>query len=480
MNAIRTILSATVALTLAADALCQTKNATLLGRFNPGGRFNDVWGYRNPQTGKEYAILGSTTGTYILDVSNPARPVQRAFISASASGWRSSTWRDMKTYKTFCYVVTESGGGMQIIDLRNPDAPRLLKTFRVFGWGNSHNISIDEQKGVAYISGARGAGLWIINLEPDPTNPRLITRWSGSYVHDCTIQNGYAHLAQIFSRRYTILDVRNLPTIRQLGSVRDAGSIFCHNTWPTRDDNYCVTTNERGGGPVGVYDITNKNAPRLLATWHRGGSRVIPHNAMVRDRISHTSYYTQGVILLDVSNPRQPVEVGSYDTSTFSSGFNGAWGAYVQPESGITYVSDIQNGLYIVKAAGSVARYGRAAAGTGGRTPELHGFGAAWAGNASFAIEVENARPNSPGILIVSDRKASQTFAGLPINVSLGNVAIVDIATNSAGKARVNVPVPATVASGKIYAQAFVRDSGAGNLLRLAATKGLEIDVFRR
>ena len=44
------------------------------------------------------------------------------------------------------------------------------------------------------------------------------------------------------------------------------------------------------------------------------------------------SHYTEGVHLLDVSDPERPRVLGSYDTYPGASGgFNGAWGAYIFP-----------------------------------------------------------------------------------------------------------------------------------------------------
>ena len=124
-----------------ADALAQSnKNVTLTARLKPGSaRFNDVWGYRDASTGKEYAIFGSTAGTYIADCTNGVA-IQRGYIPAT----RTSSWRDMKVVGQYAYVVTESTGGMQIIDLRNPDQPRLAATWGTNYWSNAHGIAVDE------------------------------------------------------------------------------------------------------------------------------------------------------------------------------------------------------------------------------------------------------------------------------------------------------------------------------------------------
>jgi hypothetical protein len=39
-----------------------------------GANLNDVWGYED-EMGNEYAIVGTSKGTSIVDISNPSNPV---------------------------------------------------------------------------------------------------------------------------------------------------------------------------------------------------------------------------------------------------------------------------------------------------------------------------------------------------------------------------------------------------------------------
>ena len=43
-------------------------------------RGNDIWGWTDPQTGKEYAIIGLSGGTSFVDVSDPESPKVLAFL----------------------------------------------------------------------------------------------------------------------------------------------------------------------------------------------------------------------------------------------------------------------------------------------------------------------------------------------------------------------------------------------------------------
>ena len=96
---------------LAAVVDAQGVNCALLGTFNNHGPFNDIWGYTAPN-GDEYALLCTTTGTVVVDVTNPGLPIERGFFP-----FGSSTWRDCRTFGSYAYVVTEATSGFQIIDL---------------------------------------------------------------------------------------------------------------------------------------------------------------------------------------------------------------------------------------------------------------------------------------------------------------------------------------------------------------------------
>ncbi len=64
-----------------------------LGELGSTGNGNDIWGWTDPETGREYAISGCTDGTSFVDVSEPTDPKVLAFLPTHTV---SSSWRDMK------------------------------------------------------------------------------------------------------------------------------------------------------------------------------------------------------------------------------------------------------------------------------------------------------------------------------------------------------------------------------------------------
>lgn len=477
-----------VSATFATSLHAQSKNATLLGTFpSTSGGANDVWGFEDPTTGKPYCMFLTTGGTYILDVSNPATPVNRGYFAASLSGWRTSTWRDAKYWKGYGYVVTESGGGIQILDLRNPDSPTYVTTYKPtnVSWNNTHNIALDFQTGYVYCCGT-GGGMHIIDVDSTPGTPKYITTWSSPYIHDLDIRDGYAHVAYIYSNQYAILDVSKLPTITQVGIATAPGSQYCHNNWATDDGLYSVTTNEASAGPIGIWDCSNKAAPKLISSYKANPTTAptaIPHNAYILDYVIHASYYTEGYRCVDMSDPTKPVEVGYYDTYPGASGgYNGNWGCYPFARSGIQYISDRSTGLYLIKPLASAKRYGNGTKGSNGKVPHVHLKGAGYLGNGNFGIGVRDSKASSAAVYLIGGKPANVNAGGLEILVELVNppALVLTAPTDATGKSYVGLPVPndLTLNGAQINLQALCVDAGS-SALDLSGSEGLEFTLFQ-
>ncbi|MBT3872606.1 MAG: choice-of-anchor B family protein, partial [Flavobacteriaceae bacterium] len=131
---------------------------------------NDSWGWTDPNTGTEYALVGLNNGTAFIDLSDPINPVYLGKLPTHTSP---SIWRDIKVYQNHAFVVSEAGGhGMQVFDLtRLRDVPNPPETFtedaHYSGFGGSHNIVINEETGFAFSVGddTFGGGAHFINIQ---------------------------------------------------------------------------------------------------------------------------------------------------------------------------------------------------------------------------------------------------------------------------------------------------------------------------
>jgi hypothetical protein len=86
------------------------------------------------------------------------------------------------------------------------------------------------------------------------------------------------------------------------------------------------------------------------------------HNTEVNGDHAYSSWYSHGIVALDLANPASPTLVGQFVPPT-SDRFAGSlghgpaevWGVAIDPETGIVYASDMRTGLWIVEPTGSAA-----------------------------------------------------------------------------------------------------------------------------
>lgn len=333
-------------------------NLTELGSLSFPEDMADIWGYSDGE--REYAIVGRISGFSVVDVTDPFNPVELHQVDGP-----NSLWRDVKTFGQFAYGVHENEGpqnqGLIIMDLsRLPgQLPVTFWTGDVLSgnsFGAAHNIFIDEH-GIAYLSGHNGGngGVLMVDIGTNPTNPDVVGAYEDRYVHDCFVRGDTLWTAEVNNGDFSIVDISDKGNPQVLAR-QETPRNFTHNVWLSDDGRTLYTTDERSGAPVGSYDVSDVEDITLLDEY-RSASNVIPHNAFVRGDNVIVSYYTHGLIILDATLPDALVEVGRYDTSPnfAGSGFHGAWGVYPYLPSGNILVSDIEEGLFVLRPEYQVA-----------------------------------------------------------------------------------------------------------------------------
>ncbi len=340
----RAFLGVAFAATLMPCGYAQGDRVHLLARLNSydgggGGGFdyNDVFGYHAPD-GREIAILGVATGTSFVETTDPFLPVELKFIGRNAS-----LWSDMAVWQTYVYTVTEAGGGLQIIDISNLDDIKLVTTY-TGAFNSAHSLWIDTTRGHAYICGS-DVGMPILDLA-SPTAPTLITTYTNQYVHEATAQNGLAHLSEIYTGDYRLVDVSNLPTITTLDKIKTPAN-FTHSSTVNATDTFTGVLDEVAGSRFVLYDITDRSNIVQRGTYVEKPAGLL-HNVFMVGDAAYFSGYAEGFVCIDLRNPDRLKKLGSYDTwSGASGGYNGAWGVYPQP-SGTIYISNIEDGLWVL------------------------------------------------------------------------------------------------------------------------------------
>lgn len=337
-------------------------NVALEGQLNYPQKMSDVWGYTDA-LGNEYALAGKKNGVVILDISPPTTPTELHFISGV-----NTSWRDIKTYGNYAYVINEAanGGGLLIIDLS--DVATSITTYTTdldVGYTDSHNIFIDEN-GIAYLFGAStsgansvGNGTLMIDVAANPTNPTYLGIYNTNYVHDGFVRSDTLWAAEIYAGQLAVVDVSNKTSPTVLGT-KSTPKNFAHAIWVSDNNQTAFVTDEKSGAWVVSYDVSDVNDITELDRYQSfSGTNVIPHNTFVKGNFVVNSYYTSGIVILDATHPDNLIEVGKYDTSTgFSgNGFNGCWGVYPYFPSETIIATDIETGLYTLNPTYTQACY---------------------------------------------------------------------------------------------------------------------------
>jgi len=329
-----------------ASLLAQTNIELIsnLDEYHSSG-YNDIWGYVDPM-GNEYALLGVRSGTSIVDLSDPANPVEVAFIPGPQS-----VVRDIKVHEQYAYTITEqtgSGQGLQIIDLSDlPNSATLVNTIDTW-FTRAHNIFITD--GYAYVIGGNGGGgMRILDLS-NPVNPTETAYYTASgYIHDVYVWDDTVIVCDGSSGEYHLVDVSD-KTNPQLISVSPSIPGYAHSGWMTEDKRYFIGTEEGNQVDITVWDLQDRTSWDLVVPSWETNSGAIVHNLFIMGNYAHVSYYVDGYVVLDISDPTNPILAGQYDTYPGTGGFfNGAWGVYPYLPSGFTIVSDIETGLYVLK-----------------------------------------------------------------------------------------------------------------------------------
>lgn len=329
-------------------------NIQLLDHLQYDFDANDIWGWVD-ENGTEYALVGTTRGTSIVSLADPSNVQEVAFVPGATTAWR-----DIKTRGHYAYVTQDvtnvnEGVGIAIIDLSKlPNSVEYVYWRPTLDLGlltDCHNIWIDEN-GIAYLAGCdvNNGGIILLDILTDPLKPTVIAYGPSIYAHDVYVKNNLMYASQLGSG-LAIYDVSNPSNITNVAK-KETPFDFTHNAWANSNNSVVFTTDERGNAPVTAYSIASGVLEELdqfrpLSTINRG---VIPHNVHVlNNNWVVTSYYTNGVVIIDGTRPNNMIEVANFDTwGGADGGFHGAWGAYPFLPSGLLLVSDIESGLYVL------------------------------------------------------------------------------------------------------------------------------------
>lgn len=373
------------------------QTAISLGAMNANAG-NDSWGWTDPTNGDEYALVGLDNGTAFIDISNPISPV---YLGKLPTHTNSSTWRDIKVYNNYAFVVSEAGGhGMQVFDLtrlRNVVAPPVTFTEDAHfgGFGSAHNIVINEDTGYAYPVGANqfNGGPIFINIQ-DPLNPIQEGGYSmDNYSHDAQIvtycgpdpdYNGREILIGSNENEVIIADITDKSNPVSISTVGYPNTSYTHQGWFTEDQSYFILGDEvdeldNGGNTRNiVFDFTDLDNPSLSFEYF-GTTEAIDHNGYTKGTKYYMANYRAGLRVLDITDIANGTmtEEGFFDSypNNNNASFSGAWSVYPYFESGNIVISDINRGFLLVKSSSYDSTPPNAICGTATVSIDANGIG---------------------------------------------------------------------------------------------------------
>lgn len=338
---------------------------------------NDVWGWTDPEDGREYVLLGKRDGTWFIEVTEPYDP--RVVGKLPTIGLANSLWRDMKVVNDYMVVVSEViNSRLQTFDLtrlRDHTEFGLPITFStdtvMLGFSKAHNLATAPDVPLAYVCGTNGVGGLLAFDFSDPVNPFIAGSWDEAYVHDAQIIR-YAgpdtaftdHLVGALSCAGDLkfLDVTDAQDMEVITSVAHEPHGYIHQGWFSPDHRYFFLGDETdetqdlvANTHTYVWDVQDLENPVLLESVNLG-THGTDHNMYTRGSFVFQSNYADGFRAQEFN----PDAVGSvlqqkafFDTQPEDDGvgFNGSWSNYPFFESGTIAVSDQSEGLFLLRTS---------------------------------------------------------------------------------------------------------------------------------
>lgn len=344
-----------------------------------GGDGNDIWGWADPETGAEYALVGKSTGVAIVDVTDPIAP---RWLGDLGTQTLESVWRDIKVFDDVAYIAADAAPlhGIQAFDLTQLRGVTGPRTWIASNWhvptGSVHNLVVNPDSARLYAVGSKecDGGPFVINLA---ASVPLVTGFTPIAQDGCVDLDGYTHDMQCVTYdgpdvdhrgaeiclasnedTLTIWDLTDAAAPVMLSRTSYPQAAYTHQGWLTDDAAWFLVGDEldeqRYDLPTTtlVFDVRDLDAPRLRGK-HQHGTTAIDHNMHVTGNLVHQANYRAGYRLLQLTDlaHAQLTEVGFFDIypADDEPRFNGAWGVYPWLPSGNVLVSGIEQGLFVLR-----------------------------------------------------------------------------------------------------------------------------------
>ncbi|MCH7824426.1 MAG: choice-of-anchor B family protein [Acidobacteria bacterium] len=359
-----------------------------------GGRgvgVNDIWGWTDPDTDRDYVVVGMRDGTTFIDVTDTSNPVWVGKLPKT-DGANASLWRDVKVDKDHAFIVSDSAGehGMQVFDMTRlrefTGTPLTFTPDATYtGVTSAHNMIVNPGSDFAFIVGSNGGGetcggaLHMINIE-DPKKPAFVGCFAdvmtgggtgSSHDSQCVTYAGpderYSGHEVCFSSNGTALSIGDVtdkrnPVVISRGEYPDTA--YSHQGWLTDDHSYFYLNDELDefsglveGTRTLIFDVRELDDPILVGTYQTD-NEATDHNLYIVGDVMYQSNYRSGLRVVDISDRENPTALGYFDTVPWGSDFGmgdiisgsiGSWSNYPFFDSGVVVVASGREGVFVLR-----------------------------------------------------------------------------------------------------------------------------------
>lgn len=465
---------------------------------------NDIWGFVDLNTEREYALVGLRNGVAVVDVSDPEAPFEVGSVPGQQTGWR-----DIKVlqyfdaalgrWQAYAYVTADAASDfLAVIDLTGlPHEVRLAArvtpdrsahNLNIAGIDPTLNIALPGRRPTLYLAGSNvDQGAFRAFDLGDPLSPVLVARSLNGYMHDgtattlrdpaqlATCTGGGPDcdvLADFNEDQLQLWDVTSPDAPQLLSVLNYATAGYVHSGSWSEDGRYVYAHDELDERDRGlrtrlyVVDAGDLRRPVIAGEWS-GPTRAIDHNGYPRGNRYYISNYTRGLTVLDLTEPAAPAAVGHFDTFPLADNpvFSGAWGVYPYLPSRVILVNDIESGLFVLRDG----------------TLESH------AGMLGFDVSRTGVRSDETARILVSRRAGSSGAVSIAWEVLPGSIGAASGAATGGRlewpdgdtlPREIELPVAALPAGGPDVGRLFLRlfDPQGGAVLGDSAVASVFVD----
>lgn len=327
----------------------QADKLALLSEFR-GASWQDGYTF-NVRVAGTLAYLIRQDGLHIIETVDPANPVELGAYKRNGDGYSNDVKLVEANGKRYAIIADFP---VDIVDVTNPALPTFVTNIPE----EAHTLAVETRDGQTWAYfGNYNATSAVYNVT-NPAQPVKLGAYQsgGALVHDLSVSGGIAYLNS-WDAGMEAVDFTT-PGVPKLLGTFPSPTNSSHSSWPLMAGGrpIVLSGDESYGAHLDVVDNDPASATYMQSlAKYKTRDHVSIHNIMAVGQKAYFTYYQDGVRVLDLSNPTQPVLAGYFNTwdpqadYTTSAFFESALGLDVDPVRKLVFVADSPRGLLILR-----------------------------------------------------------------------------------------------------------------------------------